>query len=645
MSIMSIEIKTKLKEASDAYYNGVAIMSDFEYDMLYAQLEAIEGEAGADPDSPTQTVGANAAGTLVKAKHEYPCLSLNKTKDIEELKKFLGDQTGYLSIKCDGMTCQATYLDGRLQKVMTRGNGQIGEVLENKEFIKCLPETVPTLGKMVVRGEAIIAYPEFERINALLPETESLYKNPRNLVSGTLRQKDKTAVSGREVMFMAFELVHAEDTVDDVEFQMFDLEEMGFKTCPGVSVTKETLEEKIAWLTDKVKNDRIIPADGLVLTFKDKAYAKALGTTDKAPRGSMAFKWQDELVETKLREVIWSPSMLGTLTPVAVFEPVDLEGTTVSRASLHNVSIFRSLSLGVGDIVQVFKANMIIPQIHENLTRSGTIEVPDTCSACGGIAKIEGKETDMLVCQNEHCPAKRLGRFERFCSRDAFNFEGVSVSTLEVLLQKGFVKTFADLFEIRKHKDDIIEMDGFGEKSFENLVNTIDKRRQVDLAAFLYSLCIPNVGRDVSKRIADVCGEEGFGYLRSDTLNEFSFLGPVTHQSLATWFNDLKNCPDRLVELERLQDEVTVITKPATAKNGRLSGKTFVITGKLEHFRNRDEMVARIVSEGGKVSDSVNAKTTALINNDTTSASSKNKKAKSLGVTILSEKEFMNAYL
>lgn len=637
------ELVRQLNEASKAYYQeDREIMSNLEYDKLYDELEKLEREEKVVlANSPTVQVGYEALDELPKEAHESPMLSLDKTKDVEELREFIGDHRALLSWKLDGLTIVLTYQDGELSKAVTRGNGIVGEVITNNARVfQNIPLRIPYRGRLVLRGEAVITYSDFEKINASIGEAQARYKNPRNLCSGSVRQLSNEITAKRNVRFLAFALVSAADVDfhNSREAQMQWLKGQGFEVVEYRVVTGETLDQTISYFEGAIESNDY-PSDGLVALYDDIAYGDSLGSTAKFPRNSYAFKWADERKETVLTEMEWSPSRTGLINPVAIFEPVELEGTTVSRASVHNVSILRELQLGIGDHIQVYKANMIIPQIAENLTRSGNLKIPDTCPACGQEARVvRENEVESLYCMNPQCQAKRIKAFTLFVSRDAMNVDGLSEATLEKLIGKGFIHDFGDIFELGRYREEIVEMEGLGEKSYENLMASLERARNTTLPRVLYSLGIPNIGLANAKVIC-----RHFGYnldqIREATEDEISGIdgiGPVIAKNLAQFLGDQEN----LDKLDHLIGHLN-IEKPVEREEGRLKGMIFVITGSLEHFENRNQMKEAIEAQGGKVTGTVTSKTSYLINNDKASSSSKNKKAKSLGIPILSEEEFL----
>ena len=638
------ELIPVLQEASKAYYQeDREIMSNFEYDKLYDELENLEKETGVTlAGSPTVSVGYEALDELPKEAHETPMLSLDKTKDVEALRDFIGDQKTLLSWKLDGLTIVLTYGDGKLQKAVTRGNGVVGEVITNNARVfKNIPLQISFKGDLVLRGEAIINYSDFEKINEEIEDVDARYKNPRNLCSGSVRQLNNEITARRNVHFYAFFLVRAQgvDFQNSREKQFHWLKEQGFEVVEYRSVTRDTLDEAMEYFSTQVaKND--FPSDGLVALYDDIAYGDSLGTTAKFPRNSYAFKWKDEIRETTLKEIEWSPSRTGLINPVAIFEPVELEGTTVSRASVHNISIMKELQLGIGDKIQVYKANMIIPQIAENLTRSGNLEIPDTCPVCGKEARvIKTNEVESLYCMNPECQAKKIKSFTLFVSRDAMNIDGLSEATLEKFILKGFIKDFGDIFEIGKYREEIVNMEGFGEKSFDNLMASLERARHTTLPRLLYSLGIANIGLANAKVI---CKEfdydlEKMIHATAEEISGIEGIGPVIAKSYTEYFADeekMKKFRHLLshLELEEVKQENRLT----------LEGKQFVITGSVNHFANRAELKEYIEQRGGKVTGSVTSKTDYLINNDVTSNSSKNKKARELEIPILSEEDFLH---
>ncbi len=638
------ELIPVLQEAAKAYYQeDREIMSNFEYDKLYDELENLEKETGVTlAGSPTVSVGYEALDELPKEAHETPMLSLDKTKDVEALRDFIGDHKTLLSWKLDGLTIVLTYGDGKLQKAVTRGNGVVGEVITNNARVfKNIPLQISFKGDLVLRGEAIINYSDFEKINEEIEDVDARYKNPRNLCSGSVRQLNNEITARRNVHFYAFFLVRAQgvDFQNSREKQFQWLKDQGFEVVEYRSVTRDTLDEAMEYFSTQVaKND--FPSDGLVALYDDIAYGDSLGTTAKFPRNSYAFKWKDEIRETTLKEIEWSPSRTGLINPVAIFEPVELEGTTVSRASVHNISIMKELQLGIGDKIQVYKANMIIPQIAENLTRSGNLEIPDTCPVCGKEARvIKTNEVESLYCMNPDCQAKKIKSFTLFVSRDAMNIDGLSEATLEKFILKGFIKDFGDIFEIGKYREEIVNMEGFGEKSFDNLMASLERARHTTLPRLLYSLGIANIGLANAKVI---CKEfdydlEKMIHATAEEISGIEGIGPVIAKSYTEYFADeekMKKFRHLLshLELEEVKQENRLT----------LEGKQFVITGSVNHFANRAELKEYIEQRGGKVTGSVTSKTDYLINNDVTSNSSKNKKARELEIPILSEEDFLH---
>ncbi len=642
------ELVAILKEASKAYYaQDCEIMSNFEYDKLYDELVAIEEETGIVlSDSPTVNVGYESVEELPKERHESPMLSLGKTKSREELRDWLQGKPALLSWKLDGLTVVLTYRAGKLAKAVTRGNGETGEIVTNnaRTFVN-LPLSVPFQGELVLRGEAVITYSDFEKINARIPEAEAKYKNPRNLCSGSVRQLNNEITANRNVHFYAFSLVKAEgaDFENSRKKQFEFLRKQGFEVVEHILVTPETIMEAVAGFEKKIEGYDI-PSDGLVLIYEDIAYGQSLGRTAKFPRDAIAFKWADELRETTLQEIEWSPSRTGLINPVAIFEPVELEGTTVSRASVHNLSILKNLQLGIGDRITVYKANMIIPQIAENLTCSGNVKVPETCPACGGRTEIKSmNDTESLYCINPECAAKKIKSFTLFVSRDAMNIEGLSEATLEKFIAKGFIHEFADLFHLSAHKEAIVEMEGFGEKSYANLMESIEKARKTTLPKVIYSLGIANIGLVNAKMLCRQYDDKLDALMCAD-VEELSAIDGVG-EVIATAFVDYMKKEENRERLDALLAELEIEAPKIQEGSQNLGGMSFVVTGSLNHYASRNELKEEIEKRGGKVTGSVTGKTVCLINNDIASASSKNKKAKELNVPILSEEDFIQMYL
>ena len=638
------ELVELLNKAGKSYYSeGRELMSNYEYDALYDELGMLEKETGYIlSNSPTVNVGYEVLSELPKERHESPMLSLDKTKSPEALAEWLGSQKGLLSWKLDGLTIVLTYDNGQLQKAVTRGNGEVGEIITNNARVfKNVPVTIPFKGKLVLRGEAIITYSDFERINEQIPEADAKYKNPRNLCSGSVRQLNNEITAQRNVHFFAFTLVSAQDVdFDNSRQRQFEwLKDQGFSVVEYKMVTKDTILDTIEWFEKTiVTND--FPSDGLVILYDDIAYGDSLGRTAKFPRNAMAFKWTDETAETTLREIEWSASRTGLINPVAVFDPVELEGTQVSRASVHNISIVESLKLGIGDRIKVFKANMIIPQIAENLTQSGNLEIPEVCPVCGGKTQIKQvNDVKTLYCINEDCQAKHVKSFAHFVSRDALNIDGLSEATLEKFIQHGFLKNFCDLYHLEKFRDEIIALDGFGEKSYENLLTSVENSRNTTLPKFIYGLGIANVGLSNAKMIVQALGNdiEKVIHAGRQELEKIDGVGAVIADTFASYFENEKNKE----EFYKLLQEMHIEKAPDNQNNQILTGKVFVITGSLEHFENRNQLKERIEQLGGGVTGSVTGKTSYLINNDSHSTSSKNKTAAKLGVPVITENEFL----
>lgn len=641
------ELVELLNRASESYYaKDTEIMSNFEYDKLYDELEQLEQETGVVlANSPTVKVGYEAVEELPKEAHEQPMLSLGKTKDREELREWVQDKTALLSWKLDGLTIVLTYQAGKIIKAVTRGNGEVGEVITNNaKVFKNIPLSIPFDGDLVLRGEAVITYSDFEKINAEIAEEEAKYKNPRNLCSGSVRQLNSEITAKRNVRFYAFNLVSATDIdFENSRKKQFEfLTKMGFEVVEYKEVDKDTILDAVDYFAKAIETYDV-PSDGLVLTYEDIAYGQSLGRTAKFPRHSIAFKWADEIRETTLKEIEWSPSRTGLINPVAIFEPVELEGTTVSRASVHNISILRGLKLGIGDKITVYKANMIIPQIAENLTQSDTVEIPKCCPVCGGEIQIRQiGDAQMLYCENPQCEVKKIKAFTLFVSRDALNIDGLSEATLEKFVAKGYIHTYADLFHLERFKEEIVEMEGFGEKSYRNLYDSIEKARNTTLPRLLYGLGIANIGVANAKMLCKYFHFDLDKMRNADVeeLSQIDGVGEIIATAFYEYFQDAKNNAQLDEVLKELQME-----EAAEEGEQTLAGKAFVITGSLNHFANRDALKEEIEKRGGKVTGSVTGKTVCLINNDITSTSGKNKKAKELNVPIVSEEEFMKEYL
>lgn len=641
------ELIGTLRAAGRAYYQeSREIMSNFEYDKLYDELVSLEKETGiVFANSPTQNVGYEVVSALPKERHEKPMLSLNKTKSVEELADWLGGQTGLLSWKMDGLTIVLTYQNGTLVKAVTRGNGEIGEVItaNAKAFVN-VPLNISYQGELILRGEAIIRYSDFEKINEQIEDVDAKYKNPRNLCSGSVRQLNSEITAQRQVHFYAFSLVKADgiDFKNSRKEQFEWLKTQGFEVVEYHEVTKETLPETVKMYSEAIaENDT--PSDGLVLLYDDIAYGQSLGRTAKFPRDSIAFKWADEIQETKLLYIEWSASRTGLINPVAVFEPVELEGTTVSRASVHNISIMEALELGAGDRITVYKANMIIPQIADNLTRSGVRDIPEACPVCGGQTEVRQiNDVKSLYCTNPDCQAKKIKSFTLFTSRDALNIAGLSEATLEKFIGVGMIHEYADIFHLDRHQEEIVEMDGFGQKSYDNLIAAAEKASHTTLPRMVYGLGVAGIGLANAKMICRHFKNdfEAMRHATVEELVEIDGIGEVLAQAWTAFFSDGKN--NAIVD--HLLAELTFEAGNEESSEGAdeaFAGMNFVITGSLEHFKNRKELQELIERRGGKVTGSVTSKTNYLINNDVASSSSKNKKARELGVPILSEEEFL----
>lgn len=638
------ELVELLNKAGKSYYSeGQEIMSNYEYDALYDELKKLEEETGCVlSNSPTVNVGYEVLSELPKERHESPMLSLDKTKDREALRDWLGEQKGVLSWKLDGLTIVLTYEDGKLSKAVTRGNGEIGEIITNNARVfKNVPVTIPYKGKLVLRGEAIITYSDFNRINEEIPEMDAKYKNPRNLCSGSVRQLNNKITKERNVNFFAFTLVSAYnvDFKNSRAYQFEWLKKQGFEVVEYKMVDRDNIIDTIAWFEKTIVNNDF-PSDGLVIIYDDIAYGESLGRTAKFPRNAMAFKWTDETADTVLRQIEWSASRTGLINPVAIFDPVELEGTKVSRASVHNISIMEGLKLGIGDNIRVFKANMIIPQIAANLTESGNISVPEVCPVCGQPTRIsEVNDVKTLYCDNPECQAKHVKSFALLVSRDALNIDGLSEATLEKFIQKGFIKDKTDIFHLDKFKDEIVAMEGFGEKSYANLIEAVEKAKDTDLVRVLYGLGIDNIGLSTAKLIVKKLKGDPQAVLSvtAQELTDIDGIGEVIAEAFVRYFADEK----KKEEYIRLLGEVRLKEIEESQETEELAGKTFVITGNVTHFANRKELKELIERMGGKVTGSVTGNTSYLINNDSMSQSTKNKTAAKLGVPVITEEEFI----
>lgn len=641
------ELVEILNRAGRAYYSeGIEIMSNFEYDALYDELKALEKKTGyVMSDSPTVNVGYEVLSELPKERHEKPMLSLEKTKSVEELADWLGDQKGILSWKMDGLTIVLTYNDGMLIKAVTRGNGEIGEVITNNaKVFQNIPVTIPFKGELILRGEAVIRYSDFNKINERIPEEGAKYKNPRNLCSGSVRQLNNRITKERNVNFFAFSLVKAEgvDFGNSRLKQMEWLTDQGFETVEYKVVSQDNLREAVAWFENAI-TDNDFPSDGLVILYDDIAYGDSLGTTSKFPRNSLAFKWTDETARTTLKYIEWSASRTGLINPIAVFEPVELEGTSVSRASVHNISIMESLELGVGDTIEVYKANMIIPQIADNLTRSGVRDIPKVCPVCGKAVEIRSENNaKSLYCVNPECQAKHIKSFVHFTARDAMNIDGLSEATLEKFIQNGMIHKFKDLYHLDKYRDEIVSMEGFGQKSYDNMIKAINDSRDTTPAKLIYSLGIANVGLSNAKMIMNSLGNDidRIMDVTRDELCAIDGVGEVIADSFVSYFEDKK----RRDEFCELLEELNLTVPESDGSSDELGGRVFVITGSLNHFDNRNALKELIEGMGGKVTGSVTGNTSFLINNDSKSSSSKNKTAAKLGIPVITEEEFLEMF-
>lgn len=633
-----------LNKAGKSYYSeGQEIMSNFEYDALYDELVRLEKETGfVFANSPTQNVGYEVVSELPKERHEKPMLSLDKTKEVEALSDWLGDQRALLSWKMDGLTIVLTYQDGKMSKAVTRGNGEVGEVItQNAKMFQNVPVTIPFKGELIIRGEAVIRYSDFNRINEQIPEEGAKYKNPRNLCSGSVRQLNNKITKERNVNFFAFSLVKADgvDFENSRKKQMEWLSNQGFETVEYKVVTENNLRDTVAWFQNAIATNDF-PSDGLVILYDDIKYGDSLGMTAKFPRNALAFKWSDETATTVLREIEWSASRTGLINPVAIFDSVELEGTSVSRASVHNISIMESLELGIGDTIEVYKANMIIPQIAENLTRSGVRDIPTMCPVCGGKTQIRNvNDAKTLYCTNPDCQAKHIKSFVHFAARDAMNIDGMSEATLEKFIQRGMLHKFKDLYHLDVYRDEIVDMEGFGEKSYENMMNAIENSRNTTLAKFIYSLGIENIGLSNAKLIVKNLSNNVDNILNAtrEQLCAIEGIGDVIADTFVSYFENEHNRED----FKSLLEELKIETEDVLEGSNDLEGKVFVITGSLMHFSNRNELKELIESKGGKVTGSVTGNTSYLINNDSTSSSSKNKNAAKLGIPVITEEEFL----
>lgn len=639
------ELVEILNKASKAYYQDAKeIMTNFEYDQLYDELVSLEKETGIVlANSPTVNVGYEVLSELPKEKHASPMLSLDKTKEVDELVSFVGDKEAVLSWKLDGLTIVLTYNNGTLEKAVTRGNGTVGEVVTaNAKTFKNVPVSIPYKGRLVLRGEAVIKYSDFEEINKTIEDADSKYKNPRNLCSGSVRQLDSSVTAERNVRFIAFALIESDDDfTNSVNEQLNWLDEQGFETVERKMSNASNMQENVNYFAEAIKTYDY-PSDGLVLVFDDIEYGLSLGTTAKFPRNGIAFKWQDEVASTKLKYIEWSASRTGLINPVAVFDPVELEGTTVSRASVHNVSIVEELELGVGDEIEVYKANMIIPQIAENKTKSGTIEIPDVCPVCDEKTEIKNElGVKTLHCVNPNCPAKNIKKFTLFVTRNALNIEGLSEETMEKFVDAGFIHEFADIYHLDKYKDEIVTMEGFGEKSYDNIIASVEASRKAEPAAVLYGLGIPHIGVSNAKMLCKAFDQD-LDKVRNATVDDLVVIDGMAEKRAVPFVEYFQN-KENSDALDRLLDELEII-KPEVSGEQNMDGLSFVITGSLNSFENRDALKRYIEDRGGSAKGTVSKATNYLINNDINSNSSKNKKAKELGIEIITEEEVLKRW-
>ena len=639
------ELVEILNKASKAYYQDAKeIMTNFEYDQLYDELVSLEKETGIVlANSPTVNVGYEVLSELPKEKHASPMLSLDKTKEVDELVSFVGDKEAVLSWKLDGLTIVLTYNNGTLEKAVTRGNGTVGEVVTaNAKTFKNVPVSIPYKGRLVLRGEAVIKYSDFEEINKTIEDADSKYKNPRNLCSGSVRQLDSSVTADRNVRFIAFALIESDDDLgNSVNGQLNWLDEQGFETVERKMSNASNMHENVEYFAKAIQTYDY-PSDGLVLVFDDIEYGLSLGTTAKFPRNGIAFKWQDEIASTKLKYIEWSASRTGLINPVAVFDPVELEGTTVSRASVHNVSIVEELELGVGDEIEVYKANMIIPQIAENKTKSGTVEIPEVCPVCGEKTEIKNElGVKTLHCVNSNCPAKNIKKFTLFVTRNALNIEGLSEETLEKFVDAGFIHEFADIYHLDKYKEEIVTMEGFGEKSYDNIIASVEASRKAEPAAVLYGLGIPHIGVSNAKMLCKAFDQD-LDKVRNATVDDLVVIDGMAEKRAVPFVEYFQN-KENSDALDRLLDELEII-KPEVSGEQNMDGLSFVITGSLNSFENRDALKRYIEDRGGSAKGTVSKATNYLINNDINSNSSKNKKAKELGIEIITEEEVLKRW-
>jgi len=648
------ELIKRLNQYRDSYYNkSVSEISDHEYDNLFDELKKLEEETNiVMSNSPTHTVGYEVKSKLKKVKHSHPMLSLDKTKLIDDLKKFAGDKDCLLMCKMDGLTVLLTYENGELIQAETRGNGEEGEIITHNAIIfENIPLHIDYKGHLETEGEAIITYDDFEKINNNLPEDER-YKNPRNLVSGSVRQLDSNIAAQRHIKFIVWKVPEIEDGINSDNAFLFRLifaKDLGFDIVPFYSYSNNTSDkENCEYLIENLKEQSKIkgyPIDGLVMTYNDISYGESLGKTGHHPKHSIAYKFYDDVYPTRLLDVEWTMGKTGTLTPTAVFEPVETEGTMVERASLHNLSIMKDLGIiSKYQEIGVYKANMIIPQVDyakkvDNVTVEEEIKIPKICPICGAKTQVvKDNDTEVLICTNPNCTGKLLGKLSHFVSKNAINIYGLSEQTLQKFVDLGWLNSFQDIYHLSEHKEEMYKLDGFGKKSVDKLLDSIEKSRNTSLDRFIYGLCIPMIGKTASK---DIANHFNYDY---ETFRQY---GIVTHYKGINGFGDSMNdsihnyLRNSHMMVEMLADEFEFAKVEKTSSNINLLNKTFVITGSLNHYKNRDELVSVIEGLGGKVSGSVSSKTSYLINNYITSTSGKNKKANDLGIPIISEEEFI----
>ena len=646
------ELISILNKASDAYYNsGDPIMTDYEWDNLYDELAKLEEETGVVYlNSPTQQVGYTIVDKINEVEHNHPMLSLNKTKSSGELIRFAGKKDCVLSVKCDGLTCSLGYKNGKLISAETRGNGVSGcDVLINVLTIANVPHEIPYKEDLIIDGEVVIDWNTFNKINENLPEDKK-YKHPRNLVSGSLTLLDSKEASNRNMRFIAWRVIKG-FSHKSMFFDLKEAEKNGFEVVPMFTYSNNSTDkENIDAILERIRDmadEESIPYDGAVMAVDDYKIAESMGRTNKFFRHSYAYKYEDSLYETVLTDIEWNTSKTGLINPVAIFKPVDLSGAITTRATLHNITYIKNMMLGIGDRIRIYRSNMVIPKVHDSIDKSGNFTIPSTCPICGEPTKIvKDNDSEVLMCTNDNCAGKLLGKLCHAVSKNALNIEGLSEATIQKFINLGWLNSIRDIYHLSEHLTEMYKLEGFGRKSVDKLLDSIEDSRNTDLVRYIYAQSIPLIGHTASKAISKMCDGDLNTFVQhmskgANAFGKIDGIGSEMIKSLEKWWD--VNCLEFV-------DAATIFTfnrkkETASVSGTDLTGKVFVITGNLTQFRNRDEMKERIESLGGKVSGSVSAKTTALINNDIESTSSKNKKAKQLNVPILTENMFIEKYL